>query len=639
MKDHRVYLAYLPVLLIVALTIRQRSLVRDEAIALVFGVFFVAALAADFAWNSARRRELIESAVIQPALLLLSLLPMLWYLFLTWWGGIYQGSYVSGNLIPYSDAEDWVQGAKSLLATGKLTEWSMYRPLGICMFATLLAVTDHNYQQALIVLVLFASAANFFAAREVWRTGGIAAAVLFTALSTFAIAPWLPLFMTETPGYALGCIGYAYLLQGFRTGSFRICVVGLGFLTLGMLTRTGSLFVIPFVALYMVYFFRGGFKRFILNAGAVAAVCAAALGLNGLTAKLTGPKGVEFQGNAYYQLYGIASGGKDWSYVLEELPEIHEFSSNDETVRYVKSLFLRKFASDPSVFFRTVASSVLTATRHFPALFFTEAGTIWQPPAVIPGALALLAFVLLVYPACRGRSPWGFLVPCAIAIILSFPFIPHSTGLRFNAVTFPFHAALAAAAIALITGRWRGQLPSPPAESLASLEHSEGSQSAGAERAFTMPGAVQAAFAALLTATLTVIPVLLSFRSNDSPLPRSSRSEENGLWREIAFYHNPRSGVAIEVSDRAGEIVQASLAGVIRASLGREVDLRPHLRPGDYLCDVFLPGETSFYVLFSEIPRTKGMKAGYIKAALRPVAVEKSWPKVYRVEHYEFIGP
>ena len=67
--------------------------------------------------------------------------------------------------------------------------------------------------------------------------------------------------------------------------------------------------------------------------------------------------------------------------------------------------------------------------------------------------LSILAALLL--PAWRRTSPWAFLVPCAIGVILSYPFIIQTTGLRFNSVTYPFQAALPAAAIAIQGPRGR----------------------------------------------------------------------------------------------------------------------------------------------------------------------------------------
>lgn len=627
--------------LVLFLTVRHRFYLADGHILLLYAAAFLSGLVLDLKGNGFHAGKLAGPRGVQAALFLLSVIPMLWYAFGAW-AGLYESYFMAGTFLPFSDAYNFVVGAKKMLAAGELNAISALRPLGPCLFALLLAITDHDYQQALILLVGAAGVATFFAARETWLTGGLAAAVIFIALATVCMAPWLPLFMTETPGYTLGCLGYAYLLNGFRRRSFGASLGGLGLFTLGMMTRPGAILAVPLLALYMLYFFRKSFRGLVCKGMAVAIVCGAAAGVGPLMLEAVGPEGFGggHQGNAYYAFYGLASGGKEWDYVLEEHPELMKPMSNLERDRAVKELFKRKFAENPWVLIGTSLRLVGRAVLKFPEVLYPGYPYIRSVPLIIPGFLAFGAFLGLIYPAFRRRGPWVFLVPCVIGVFLSFPIIPIEIGLRRYAASFPLTAALAACAVAVVTMRVRTVRMESNAETVVLRWRRKDTEGAEDARAQAPPPIALIAFSALMVAALSVLPLLPWTRSGAANLHQTTTTPDGKYLREIVFYHNPRSGVLVGTESRLGNVVQVNRDVIIRSDgFGKEKAFMNQIHAGDYLCDVFC-FSSPHYLLFDGVPEGNNGKAGYIKATVRSLG-DPAGPTyfLYRVEDYIFIDP
>lgn len=627
--------------LLAGTTVWQRVHLPDWLSAAAFGVFLVAALFVDLKWKEAARRPLLRRQVIQLSLLILCLIPTQCFLFEAW-SGEFKSPYLAANLLPFGDASIQVCGAKSLLAAGELNVASADHPLAGCMLATLFRVTNQNYQATLILLAAFAGMAMFFAAREMWISGGVAAAVLFIFLSAVSVADSLPVFMRETPGFTFGCMGLASLLGGFRIASFSKSLCGLGLLTVALTIQAGAVAVVPLLAAYILYYFsRGQLRDLLLKAAAVAVVCGAAVGWNLSMRQAVAPEGAAYDGSAShvrnnsYALYGLAAGGKGWTQVLVDHIEIHQMRDLDERKRYVRTLFREKFAADPSVFFREVFRATGQGALRFADLFYPG----FRPmPTVIPGTLAFLGFCSLLRSAWRREGPWAFLVVCAIGIILSAPFSLNESGHGHFAATFSFPAALAASAIGIFAKWIRKLRVASDAESVVLMWDREVAAAPANDRGFGVAAFFQAAFAVLLIASLSVFPLLATLRPGTPLLPEPKKMEDGERWREIVFYHNPRSGVVLG-SENHGELVQSSSSLAIKLpALDKEIDLGEVLLPGEYFCEVFLPDEPQNFDFFLIFPEALRGKAGYFRAIVQPLSVSKR-PRfnLYRVERYRVL--
>lgn len=628
------YWSFLLCWLAIGFTLRTRSFLSWKVIGLSFAVLFTAGLLFDLQGSSLRRRAMVERNLIPPGMLLLGLLPMLSSLFEAW-AYYYVDRWSAGPLLPYSDAGGYVNGARSLLTFGQLGEWAARRPLGICLISAVLGITDQNYQAALILLTVLAGLSTFFAARETWRAGGVATAVLYVTLCYFAMRQWLPLFLTETPGYIFGSVSYTFLLAGFRLRSFPRTLCGFGFLILGVTIRAGAMFAIPLLALYVIYFFSQSLRDAFRKGLAVTVVGGALLALGPLVLLRIAPAGTEYQGNLSYTLYGIAAGGKGWSHVLTEHPEIGEISSDGEKSRYVYSLVRQKVAADPSLFVSTLVQLLKATLVNFHVVFY---GLMLPIPPAILGALALLAFCLLLLPAWRRTGHWSFLVPVAIGVVLSAPVILDG-GLRAFAGTLPLQAGLAASAVGLVFSQSRRvRAPASSSTVIALSKRKEVQHEETEETSGTLPWA-EAGFAILLFGAVSVFPLIASFRTVPASVLSWSRNKSEGFRKEVVFYYNPGAGILLGNQQRVAGVMNVPVESAAHAPLfGRDLSAANYLAAGDYLYHAFFLQEPQYGDIFVRFNKVPAVRPGYLKVVVR-LLQERGGHFLYVAESFTRIDP
>jgi hypothetical protein len=605
--------------LIVALVVVTRFFILWEIIALLFTLLFAVGLSFDLTRSTLLRHPIIERNLLPAGLLLLAVLSMLSSLFEAWAQHyVFYGS--AGCLLPYSDASNYVNGAKCLLTFGKLDEFTARRPLGTCLMSAVLELTGQNYQWALILLTVLAGISTFLAAYETWRAGGVAPAVLQLALCYFAMRLWLPLFLSETPGYILGSMSYTFLLAGFRLRSFPRALCGFGFLILALTARAGAMFVIPLVALYAIYFFGSNFRDALKKCLQVAGVGGALLVLSPLLDMRLAPASSGYQGNFSYSLYGIAAGGKGWTYVSVEHPEVESITSDGEKSRYIYALFWKKVTLEPGLFFSTLARSFLAGVIHFHRVLY---GLIWPIPPTIPGVFAVVACCLLVLPARRRSGPWAFLLPVFIGGLISAPFLGDA-GPRAFAATFPFQAGLAACAIPLVMNLVR------------KLREQVDQQERRNDVGFLW---AEAGFAAFLFASVSLFPLLMSLKPVPEAVLSWSRDNAAGFPKEVVFYFNPASGILLGNQQRVSGVMNVPVQSVVYSpAFGKELHAADHLAAGDYLYHAFFLQESERGNIFVQFNKLPSVKPGYLKVVVRLLEMHRG-AFLYHAESFTPVDP
>jgi hypothetical protein len=564
--------------------------------------------------------------IIPPFLCVTSILPMLWFLyeawrheFVSWWS--------AGPLLPYSDAAGYLNGAKCLVTFGQLGDFSAFRPLGACLQAAVLALTNQNYQSSLIFLTALTGLATFFAVLETWRAGGLGAAFLYLAFCYLVIFEWVPIFMTETPGYIFASISYVFLLSGFRRRSFPYSLFGLALLIVALSARAGALFTVPLLGIYLIYFFSKGRADTLRKSFAVAAVSLFFLALGPLLLRRVGPEGGQFQGALAYTLYGIAAGGKGWSYVFQVHPELWQIVGSGARSRYAYSLFWEQVTAHPGIFLATIFDAFLFAMENAIPVFY---GLVKFVPPAIPAIFALAALILLIPSAWRRNGPWAFLPPMAIGILLSSPFL-FDSGFRVYMATIPFHLALAAVAIPLLLGRMHA-LPARLTKSAAVTEpETEIQRNVDATGVSMIWRWSEVGFAIILLASVTLFPLLASIMgtSNLDRLRQASPDAPD----EVTIFCNPSSGVLIEEKSLIPGVMTASFQAILRSPyFAPDLNLQRHMVSGDYLYHaLFLPNRADkAYILFDRLPEAR---PGYLRVHLRLLEHEKE-AFLYRAEKF-----
>ena len=344
-----------------------------------------------------------------------------------------------GGLLPFSDASGYYYDARRL-TEGHTLGWSARRPLFAALFGTLLATTGQNLQISLAALVAINAIVTFLLARELRVSHGpVAAAVVTVVLFLYyRIEGGSGTVLTENLGLAMGIVACAVLWRGSWERRLRGVWLGLGLLTVALMSRAGAFFVLPAVLLAGTWAFRENrqWLRFAVG-GAAAVVIAATLTL-GVGRLLSDPAGEQTTfSNFSYSLYGLVVGGKGWTQVLIDHPKATEGAE-------IYSLAWQAFRAHPA---GLVQGSLkmwgeylgLVGTHHaFAFVRDSKSGRLFQ---VVCYGLSALGLALAIG---RHRQPAYLLVLAGtLGHLGSIPFVPPmDAGLRVYAATMPLLAIL-----------------------------------------------------------------------------------------------------------------------------------------------------------------------------------------------------
>ncbi len=264
------------------------------------------------------------------------------------WAGGRGGENVVFGIWQASDASNYEAGALNLLWHGQLDSWNTRRPLMAVSLTTIFALSGASLMVAQMAFIALAAMASFIAARAVWRTHGLGAAIL--VLGTLVVFQSLHIgsFLSEMLGLPLGCLAFALLWTGLHEGRRWPIAAGLALLSLGLNARAGAFFVLPVLVVWLAWRERPhGARAVTTSAGwSVAAVAAGFVPARILTALYGAPEGVAF-GNLAPTLYGLAVGGKGWLQVYADHPAIRSLPGEAAQFAEIYRLALAAFLAEP----------------------------------------------------------------------------------------------------------------------------------------------------------------------------------------------------------------------------------------------------------------------------------------------------
>jgi hypothetical protein len=266
-----------------------------------------------------------------------------------WATGQTQSTVLSG-VVPLYDAADYHADALRLLAGDSLSDFSARRPLFACFLSVLLWLTGQNLMAALALLTWISAVACYIAAREIQSTHGSEVAVFVLILLFLFYRHHSGTVMSENLGVPLGTLGFAWMWRGTAQNKSKLFCFGLFVITLALNARAGAFFALPILILWSGWRFREEGHRFsfrvlILSSTVVFAAFAANLILVRLLASSTGVPFANFS----HTLYGLASGGNSWHYVLERYPELVDLPA-DEQARIIYQKAFDLIREEPGSF-------------------------------------------------------------------------------------------------------------------------------------------------------------------------------------------------------------------------------------------------------------------------------------------------
>jgi hypothetical protein len=369
------------------------------------------------------------------------------------WAGLYEkweaGHTMGGALasfLPFTDASGYFTCANNLLDFGHFSarhaEWCSRRPIYVSLLAPLMALAGRNLHVALLIQAAVVSLAIAMLAREVMRLAGVGGAALVVALVlVFASDNAFPLILSESAGLVFGMVGIALLLRGAETGRPWLTYAGIAALSIALNARAGAFFVLPFLVLWAGYDAYLGRRNPVL--AVLAASAAAAFGF-GLELALIALNGVELgaaHANFSYTLYGLAVGGKGWTQIYIDHPEILS-APNQDQIAY--RLAFEQIVAHPLVIVRALSVNYLRA-------FNDGLGISGGSVVGLANEMWILWLIGFVALALRFRDSRHALVAAITAGgLLSGPFIVQDGAPRVYAATLGGDALQAALGLSLV---------------------------------------------------------------------------------------------------------------------------------------------------------------------------------------------
>lgn len=346
-----------------------------------------------------------------------------------WQLGTTAGNIILG-FIPFSDAGGYFEGVTTLHG-GTLDYFSSRRPLFSIWSAGLIALTGWSFRYPIFLMTAINASAFFYAYIHFRNTfGRISACLVLLVLYSFYFG-YIGFYLTEQAGIFFGTLWLVALLNlaTMREPSF-LSFFSLGaVLTIGLLARAGTFFVIPslVVALPMVfpnYKWKSASSFCIGVATAVVAQYAA-------VKMYSGVDGVGYS-NFAYVLYGLIKGGTWQLYKVDFSAYLHLPEKELSSVVFSSCLELLK--ADPSAIF-------LGAARAYREMFLSSEIFKFGPLQYLRTYLtfAMLACILFsVVAYWKGRlDRFGKLsVFLCLGLFASIPFLPPwDAGMRPYAAT------------------------------------------------------------------------------------------------------------------------------------------------------------------------------------------------------------
>lgn len=355
-------------------------------------------------------------------------------------GGLWAGGHGGENVVfgywQASDASNYETGALNLLWLGQLDAWNTRRPLMAIALATVFGLNGANLMLTQLAFIALTALAAFIAARAVWRTHGLGAAVLVLGTLVVFQSIHIGSVLSEMLGLPLGAVAFALLWTGLHDGRRIPVAAGLALLSLGLNARAGAFIVLPVLVLWLAWRTRpDGPRAMAATAGwSAAAIAAGFIPARILTALYGAPEGVAF-GNLAPTLYGLAVGGKGWLQVYADHPAIRTLPGEAAQFAEIYRLALAAFLAEPW----KLLLGVLRAYNDF--TFNTGWVNFFRNVLVRAVAIALLVAGLV--DAVRHRRDIGpsSLLAVTVGVLLSVPILADG-GARIYAATIPATAAL-----------------------------------------------------------------------------------------------------------------------------------------------------------------------------------------------------
>ena len=277
---------------------------------------------------------------------------LLWFFFfgqlLLLWNFLFPvHEYVLGGKIPLVDARGYLEGATSITLTGELSKWAGRRPLNHIFFGGLLKLAHYDFNLVFIILAFFFAFIGTLLKRSFNQIFGSLGAIYILLCFFHFIRPYFGSFLSENFGLFFSSLGLLFFILSTHRNKFNyfypIFVFFIGFTLAG---RSGTFLVLPFLMFLPLLGKQTKWRDRIIIIALSSVLGGTGYYSNNLIRSHLDLQGDIFS-NANLTIYGVIRGGKGWTYLSKEHPEVHNLPISPEKEAKVKGLIKHYIIAEP----------------------------------------------------------------------------------------------------------------------------------------------------------------------------------------------------------------------------------------------------------------------------------------------------
>lgn len=281
----------------------------------------------------------------------LALLACCWGVLAWGWSQGWTVGLSLAGFFPISDASGYWRCANALLDHGHMDQWCERRATYPTLLAGLNLIAGRHLLVTLWLQALVVALAIFTLVRRFSpQVPGIATLVCAVLLVRYASVDLFPLTMTENAGLIFGCLGLALLLRAADVLSLSWLAAGAAMLSLALNARAGAFFVLPALVLWAGLVAHANRRRVWWWVAVTALAILAGLGLQAGLVLAVGGDPAASHGNFAHTLYGLSVGGKGWSQVMLDHPEVFALGTEISQSHAIVGLAWDNITREPALF-------------------------------------------------------------------------------------------------------------------------------------------------------------------------------------------------------------------------------------------------------------------------------------------------
>lgn len=359
-------------------------------------------------------------------------------------------SSILAGLLPFSDSSIYFTNPTTLSLFGSWDSVASRRPLAAAFRQMTMLISNYSFFKTILLQTAFNSVLLWLATVGISRWRGFWAGIAFFALVYGLGRPYIWAVMTEPLAQIWSLIAVVFLVEALSKESRQHATLFFLATCLALFTRTGSLFTIPFLAIWVsLSFARSSLGRLKLLGVTIGAFLAI-FSLNFVIAYLYGAPGAATGSNFAFVACGVSMGA-DWTACSKKYHDQLAMMPNEaEQARFLLMQAWDTIRASPWTALENVFSNVVGYVTSVPRSY-VDGGT-GAPSSSMTVALvtaigcAALARFITTMATSKERTLW---IGIGMTVLASASLLWRDDGWRALHVTNIFLAFFFASAFAV----------------------------------------------------------------------------------------------------------------------------------------------------------------------------------------------